>query len=73
MIVLSLLFTNPAAAPVPVFVTVSVCGPATNVAVTVCAPFIVTTQVPVPEHTPPDQPLNVEPPVAAAVNVTAWP
>lgn len=46
-----------------------------NVAVTDVAAFIVTVQVPVPEHPPPDQPANTDAPdVGAAVSVTtvAW-
>ena len=43
-----------------------------NVAVTVVAAVIVTTQVPVPLHGAP-QPANVDPVAAAAVNVTAVP
>jgi hypothetical protein len=41
-----------------------------NVAVTVVSLFTVTTQLPVPEHPPPDQPANVEPESAVAVSVT---
>jgi hypothetical protein len=60
--------------PVPAFVTVKakfvVLG--ANVAVTLAAAVIVTTQVPVPEQGAP-QPLNVEPVAAAAVSVTCVP
>ena len=42
-------------------------------AVTVAAAFIATVQVPVPEHRPPLQPVNTEPPAAAAVKVTLLP
>jgi hypothetical protein len=43
---------------------------AVKVAVTDWAAVIVTLQLPVPEHAPP-QPLKVEPEAAAAVRVTA--
>jgi len=43
-----------------------------NIAWTVLAALIVTTQVPVPEQAP-DQPVNVEPDVADAVRVTTVP
>src|ERR1044072_6977883 len=42
-------------------------------AVTVVAELIVTTQVPVPEQPPPDQPVNVDPDAAEAVNVPLVP
>ena len=45
----------------------------TNVAVTVVLAESVTTQVPVPEQPPPDQPEKVDPVAAAAVRVTAVP
>ena len=56
--------------PVPSLVTdkVNCCG--AKVAVTVLATFIFTTQLPVPEHPPPDQPVNVEPLDGAAIRVT---
>ena|ERR1700723_383562 len=41
-----------------------------KVATTVCAEFMVTVQVPVPEQPPPDQPVNVDPEPATAVSVT---
>jgi hypothetical protein len=44
-----------------------------KVAVTVVAAFTVTTQVPVPVQPPPLQPVKVDPPVGAAVKVTAVP
>jgi hypothetical protein len=44
-----------------------------KVAVTDVAAFIVTEQVPVPEHPPPLQPANVDPPAGAAVSVTDVP
>ena len=44
-----------------------------NVAVTVVSPPMVTMHVPVPEQPPPDQPENVEPVAAVAVNVTVVP
>jgi hypothetical protein len=52
--------------PVPVVLTVSVCGVGllpccVKVAVTVTLLFIVTTQLPVLLHPPPDHPLNVLP------------
>jgi hypothetical protein len=42
-------------------------------AVTDAAAFITTVHVPVPEHPPPDQPLNIEPDAGAAVSVTELP
>ena len=42
-------------------------------AVTEAAPLIVTVHCPVPEHPPPDQPVNIEPEVALAVSVTELP
>ncbi len=59
--------------PVPLFETVSWTGVAVNVAVTVVAALIVSTQVPVPVQPPPVQPPKVEPAVGAAVNVTLVP
>jgi hypothetical protein len=47
--------------------------PLLNVAVTAVAAVTVTTQVPVPEHPPPVQPVNVEPSAGNAVSVTAVP
>ena len=41
-----------------------------NVAVTLVAAVSATTHVPVPVHPPPDQPVNDEPPLGAAVSVT---
>ena len=60
--------------PVPMFVTLSeaVLGGAVKLAETVCAAFMTMTQEPVPVQ-PPDQPENVEPPVALAVRVTELP
>ena len=66
--------------PVPVLLIVSanwgvgvgVGVGAAKTAVTDWAEFIVTLQVPVPEH-PPLQPVNVDPPLGVAVNVTAVP
>lgn len=47
-------------------------GGAVNVAVTVTFEFMVTVQLPVPEHAP-DHPLNVEPLLGIAVRVTTVP
>jgi len=60
--------------PVPAFVTESanVVAELLNVAVTARAAVIDTVQAPVPVHAP-DQPANVEPDVAAGVNVTDVP
>ena len=58
--------------PAPPSVTVKVKLASVNVAVTDCAAFMATTHVPVPVHAP-DQPANVEPTAAAAVNVTVVP
>ena len=44
-----------------------------NVAVTLTALFMVTVHVPVPEHPPPDQPVNVEPAAGTGVSVTGVP
>jgi hypothetical protein len=44
-----------------------------KVAVTDVAAVIVTVQVPVPEHPPPDQPEKVDPLVAEAAMVTDFP
>jgi hypothetical protein len=44
-----------------------------KVAVTDVAAVIVTVQVPVPEHPPPDQPEKVDPLVAEAAKVTDFP
>ena len=70
MIVPSLLVTVPA--PVTDFVTVKLYT-GIKVAVTDVAAFIVTVQAPVPEHPPPDQPEKVDPLVAEAAKVTAFP
>src|SRR5262249_14821068 len=59
--------------PAPAVLTVSAKGCGLNVAVTDCAALIVTVQVPVPEHPPPLQPVNVEPAAGAAVRVTPVP
>src|SRR5438552_11193119 len=59
--------------PVPAGVTVRVKVWSVKVAVTVVAALSVTTQVPVPEHPPPLQPLKVEPMAGLAVSVTAVP
>lgn len=58
--------------PVPVLPTVKeYVGAGSNIAVTDCAPLIVTTQVPVPVHPPPLQPMNEEPAAGVADSVTA--
>ncbi|MBK6790655.1 MAG: hypothetical protein IPG77_24360 [Betaproteobacteria bacterium] len=56
--------------PVPALVTVSVGGPPTNVAVTVLAVLMLTTQVLVVPVQAPDQPPKAEPLAGAAVSVT---
>jgi hypothetical protein len=58
--------------PVPVLLTVSAKLWSAKVAVTVCAPLIVTVQEPVPVQ-PPLQPVKVEPAAGAAVRVTTVP
>src|SRR5947209_1114672 len=60
--------------PVPAFVTESwkVTGVVVKVAVTACAEFIVTTQLPLPLHAP-VHPVKVEPVVAVGVSVTCVP
>src|SRR5437588_935720 len=60
--------------PVPAFVTVKgkVVGLVVKVAVTDCAAFIVTTQLPLPLHAP-VHPVKVEPVVAVGVSVTCVP
>jgi hypothetical protein len=59
--------------PAPALVMVSAKDDCMKVAVTEVAALIATVQVPVPEHPPPLQPVNVEPAAAAAVNVTEVP
>jgi hypothetical protein len=62
--------------PGPARLTVRVCaggGFAVKVAVTDRPVFIVTVQVPVPLHPPPDQPPKLEPDAGDAVSVTAAP
>ena len=59
--------------PVPDFVTVKLYTVVAKVAVTDVAAVIVTVQVPVPEHPPPNQPVKVYPLFAEAVNVTDVP
>jgi len=59
--------------PVPFVETVTVCVIWPNVAVTDCAPFISTMQVPVPLHPPPLHPVKVEFAPAVAVSVTEVP
>jgi hypothetical protein len=58
---------------VPFLETVSVCVCSVNVAVTDRAASIMTVHVPAPEQPEPDQPVNVEPAAALAVNVTDVP
>ena len=59
--------------PPPARTTVSVLICNVKVAETVVAAVIVTTQLPVPLHPPPDQPVKVEPTVEAAESVTTVP
>jgi hypothetical protein len=59
--------------PVPSTVRSSAYDRIVNVAVTFCAWVIVTTQVPVPEHPAPDQPVKVESAAGVAVRVTSVP
>jgi hypothetical protein len=59
--------------PVPGFVTVKLYAVVAKDAVTDIAAFIVTVQVPVPEHPPPDQPVKVYPLFGEAVKVTDFP
>lgn len=59
--------------PVPDFETVRVWTSRVNVAVTKTVAFIVTTQVPIPEQPPPDQPVKFDPGAGVAVKVTTVP
>ena len=59
--------------PVPVLDTFSEKVCKVNCAVTEVAAVTDTTQVPVPEHPPPDHPVNVEPVAGVAVSVTEVP
>ena len=60
--------------PLPANTTERLCGGMTaKVAVTFWSLLIVTVQVAVPLHPPPDQPLKLEPDAAAAVSVTTVP
>ena len=59
--------------PVPGFATVKLYAVVAKDAVTDVAAFIVTVQVPVPEHPPPDQPVKVYPLFGEAVKVTDVP
>jgi hypothetical protein len=68
-----LLVTVPIPAPAGVTVRVNVFTGAVKVAVTVWSAFITTIQDPVPLQPPPLQPVNVEPPVGAAVRATVLP
>src|SRR5262245_15021462 len=65
------LVTVPGPAPARVTVSAKDCPP--KFAVIDAAALIVTVQVPVPEHPPPDQPVNVAPAAGVAVSVTAVP
>lgn len=65
-----LLLTVPA--PEPFLARVSV-GRAVNVAVTAVLPDSVVAHGPVPEHPPPDQPLNTDPASGVAVRTTSVP
>jgi hypothetical protein len=59
--------------PVPEVLILSVTS-CVNVALTVVAPFKMTTQVPtIPVHPPPDHPLNTAVPVGVAVRATLVP
>ena len=59
--------------PVPLVVTLRVCRSRVKVAVTVVDETRVTTHVPVPEHPPPDHPVNVEPVAGEAESVGQTP
>jgi hypothetical protein len=76
LIRLSLLVTVPPANGLEETIRVKILPPPPDVekvAVTVVAAVIVTVQVLVPEHPPPDQPVNVYPLFGEAVKVTAFP
>ena len=68
-----LLVTVPSPAPARVTVRVNVFGGAVKFAVTVWSALITTIHEPVPLQPPPLQPVNVEPPVGAAVRATVLP
>ena len=68
-----LLVTVPSPTPALVTVSVNVLAGAVKVAVTVWSAFITTLHEPFPLHPPPLQPVNVEPPVGAAVSTTVLP
>jgi hypothetical protein len=57
-------------APLPAFVTASRCVLRVNIAVTIIGAETLTVHGPVPVQPPPDQPVNVEPVAAVAVNVS---
>lgn len=59
--------------PVPARTTLSVLVCSVNVAETVVAAVIVTTQLLVPLHPPPDHPVNADPTADAAESVTTVP
>lgn len=63
----------PLPVPLLVIVNVAVAGTAVKSALTICAPFMVTTQPPVPLQPPPLHPAKLEPASAIAVKVIALP
>ncbi len=64
--------TVPRLAPLPALLTDSVYWPSAKVAVTLCAPVMVTTHGPAPVQAP-DQPVKVAPGMAEADSVTIVP
>ena len=67
------LVTVPTPAPAEVTERVNVFGGGVKFAVTVWSVLITTVHAPVPLQPPPLQPVNVEPPVEAAVRATVLP
>src|SRR5580693_8645155 len=63
---------EPITLPLPATLTSSVYWVCANVAVTLCAAFMVTTQLPTPLQAPP-QPLKLPPAAATAVSATCVP